>query len=309
MYKRLLPVIIVIEELVSLQFKLKHRETFMISCYIISEAKTVELLTHYIQKFPLTTLLGHTTLLAKDLSTIIKLKPKIVFVDASLLQSCKTTLLRIAHLCTVIYVSDDKRTAIDALDALAFDFVLKDHSFERFEMSMNKFVQFSLRTPESEPKNIAIPIQDFFFIKIDAKGSKQVKIRCDDVVYIEAEQNYVKLHLVCGKCYTSHNTMIEMEESLPQHQFGRVHKSFIINFQHINSIEGDDIYLSEHERPKIHIGNTYKKAFLEKKNQNLIRRKTYLQVLDYGSTASIFSVMTGWLFDLNDLFMKGLSLI
>lgn len=148
-----------------------------------------------------------------------------------------------------------------------------------------------------------------FFVKIDAKGSKQLKISCNDVMYIEAEQNYVKLHLTTGKIYTSHNTMLEMEESLPQHQFGRVHKSFIINYQHINSIQGDDIYLTEHERPKIHIGNAYKKAFLEKKNQNLIRRKTYLQVLDYGSTASIFSVMMGWLLCSNDFFMAGLGLI
>lgn len=269
----------------------------MISCYIISEPKTVELLALHIQKFPLTALLGHSSIIAKDLSTILKLKPKIVFVDTSLLEKCKATLLRIAHLCTVIYISNDKKKAHDAYDVLGFDYILKSHNYERFEMSINKYVQFSLRTPEPDKKNLITLIDDFFFIKTDAKGSRQVKVQCNDVLYIEAEQNYVKLHLVNGKVYTSHNTMMEMEDCLPHNQFGRVHKSFIINYHQINSIEGDDIYLTEHERPKIHVGNTYKKAFLEKKNQNLIRRKTYLEVVDYGSTASVFYFIIGWLCD------------
>lgn len=272
----------------------------MISCYIISEPKTVELLAHHIQKFPLTALLGHSSMIDKDLSTILILKPKIVFVDTSLLEKCKATLLRIAHLCTVIYVSNNQKKALEAFNVLGFDYILKNHSYDRFEMSINKYVQFALRTPEPDRKTQVTIIDSFFFIKTDAKGSRQVKIRCDDVLYIEAEQNYVKLHLLNGKVYTSHNTMMEMEECLPQHQFGRVHKSFIINYQHINSIEGDDIYLTENERPKIHIGSTYKKAFLEKKNLNLIRRKTYLQVLDYGSSTSIFSVMLAWFLNLSN---------
>lgn len=281
----------------------------MISCYIISEPKTVELLAHHIQKFPLTALLGHSSIIAKDLSTILKLKPKIVFVDTSLLEKCKATLLRIAHLCTVIYVSNNQKKALEAFDVLGFDYILKNHSYERFEMSINKYVQFSLRTPEPDRKIPITIIDDFFFIKTDAKGSRQVKVRCNDVLYIEAEQNYVKLHLVNGKVYTSHNTMMEMEESLPQHQFGRVHKSFIINYDQINSIEGDDIYLSENDKPKIHVGNTYKKAFHEKKNLSLIKRKTYLEVLDYGTTASIFSVLIGFFYDIQELFIMGVTLI
>lgn len=133
----------------------------MINCYIISEPKTVKLLRHYIEKFPLTALLGHSSLLPKDLSTIINLKPKIVFVDASLLEKCKATLVRIAHLCTVIYVAENKTTAMDAFDALAFDYLLKDHGYERFEMSINKFVQFSLRVPEAKQKLHNAPIEGF----------------------------------------------------------------------------------------------------------------------------------------------------
>jgi len=262
----------------------------MISCYIFSETQTVHLLDQHISRFPLTTLIGHSTLLSKDLSTIIKLKPKIVFVDASLLGTCKTTLVRIAQLCTVIYVSDTSEHAMLAFEALGFDYLLKSHSFERFEMSINKFVQFSLRAPEGNRQQ-AVSITHFFFIKADAKGLKEVRIRYCDVLYIEAEQNYVRIHLVDGRNYTSHNTMKEMEESLPEELFGRVHKSFIINYEKISSIEGNDVYLSESGKPKIHVGNTYRKAFNDKKNQNIIKRKTFLQVMDLSRNASLIAIM------------------
>ena len=258
----------------------------MISCYIISEQKTVDLLSHHIERFPLTMLLGHSCLISKDLGTISKLKPKIVFVDASLLHKCKATLLCIAQLCTVIYISDCKNTAIDAFDALGFDYILKSHTYERFEMSINKFVQFALRAPEPIKIHSDI-ITNSFFIKADSKGLKEIRINCAEVLYIEAEQNYVNIHMVNGKKHTTHNTMKEMEECLPEKQFGRVHKSFIINYEKITIVEGNDIYLSENERPKIRIGYTYRKAFHEKKNQILIKRKSFLEVLDFSRNASI----------------------
>ena len=263
----------------------------MINAYIIGEKSTIDILKIHIEKHPLTELQGYSLESSKDLHTILFLKPKIIFVDTSVIRNYKAMLLRIGQECSIIYIANCSSDAFDAFELLAFDYLLKPLSFERFEKSINKFIQLSLLAalPQDAITRRLDPITDSFFIKADLKGLKEVLVKCHEVLFIEADQNYVFIHMIDQRKYICHHTMKEMEESLPLAYFIRVHKSFIINYNQVTSIEGNVIVLNDNEKQKILIGNTYRKAFFDRKNQKVIKKhKTHFFLADYySSTASL----------------------
>ncbi|MBB2144006.1 hypothetical protein GM921_00785 [Pedobacter sp. LMG 31464] len=108
-------------------------------------------------------------------------------------------------------------------------------------------------------------------MKTDTKGIKEVKIFYKDIVYIEAQHNHVIVYLENNKQHVVFNTMKDMEENLPFALFSRIHKSFIINDDKISYIEGNAVILNDNTKLKIVIGNTFRKAFIEKKNKRVIK--------------------------------------
>jgi two-component system LytT family response regulator len=284
----------------------------MISCYVIGELSTIEILRLQIDKFPLTTLTGYSNNPSKDIDLILKLRPQIVFVDTSLIEKNKPILFHIAKECTLIYLSESATHAYDAFEVLGFDYLLKPHSYERFEMSINKFIQVSLSTTNVKPRQVEHlePITESFFIKVDKKGQKEVLIKCNEILYIEADQNYVFLHMIDGQQYICHNTMKEMEKSLPISYFIRVHKSFIINYDRVTGIERNRIIVDNDPKIIIHIGNTYKKAFFERKNQKIIKKHSrhFLSHDYYSSSACLLFFITNFLINLMDMANASLQL-
>lgn len=263
----------------------------MISCYIIGDITTIETLTTYIEKFPITQLKGSSLLDFNNLEGLLIDIPTILFVDASLMIKYKPALIRIGKLCSLVYVSDTQIYAYEAFETFALDYLLKPLSFDLFEESMNKFINFSLQAPERTPSALQVStITDSFFIKSDARGQKDILIKCNEVIYIEALQNEVILHTI-HKDYICYNTLKDMEENLPDRYFIRVHKSFIINYDKITSVERNLITLDGNEKFTVQIGNTYKKAFLERKVKKNIRKKNYSNVISFSKYAMMFIFM------------------
>lgn len=244
----------------------------MINCYVIGEISTVELLCDYINSYPLTELKGFAFAAPDSFSPVFSIRPNIVFLDSRLLDSYEPWLSRIRQFSSIIIISDNTLKAFEAFENLAFDYLLKPLPFDRFIKSINKYSHLSELSTGNKSSGKRM-ITDSFFIKADSKGLKEVLIKCDNLVFIEALQNYVILHMLDGTKFTCYNTMKEMEEALPEQEFIRVHKSFIINDSKIISIEGNTILIQGAGKEKIVIGNAYKKAFLEKKNKRLIRKE------------------------------------
>lgn len=277
----------------------------MISCYIIGDKTIVDTLKKHIEKFPLTTLIGTSSVTLNNFGVILNNIPKILFVEVSHIEKFKSALIKLGQLCSIIYVADTKDFAYEAFETLALDYLIKPLTFAAFERSINKFINFSLLAPEKRASIIQLndkieAITDSFFIKSDFRGQKEVLIKCNDVVFIEAEQNHVVLRTV-DKKFICHNTLKEMEENLPDKYFIRVHKSFIINYDKITSVEGNVIVLNENDKFKIQIGNTYKKAFFERKSQKIIRKKNYFDLVGYSKYASLVLFFSNLLVDYGEL--------
>lgn len=103
--------------------------------------------------------------------------------------------------------------------------------------------------------------QDFVFIK---SKSKLVKVNHSDIYFVEALKDYVIIHSENGR-YTIHSTMKDVENKLPENDFMRVHRSFIVRLDKIKEIEGTNMTM-ENNAKDIPIGGSYKEALMNKLN-------------------------------------------
>jgi len=134
---------------------------------------------------------------------------------------------------------------LDGFELNALDYLVKPISFERFLKAALRAKEYyevrnkNLSEAEGSSKG------KFFFIKAD---NKLVKIFFEDILYVEALQNYVSIHTKTKK-YITYLTFKSIEEYLPDDQFIKTHKSFIVSASKIDHIEGNDIRIGEHHIP------------------------------------------------------------
>lgn len=147
------------------------------------------------------------------------------------------------------------------------DYLLKPISFKRFVKSADKVYRLMSGYQHEVPQKdviVSAPVNksDFIFIKTEYKMQK---VNLSDILYIEGLKDYLIVKTTDDKILTLQK-MKKMEESLPDDNFIRVHKSYIIALNKIETIERNRIKIGEKLIP---IGETYRKLFfeyLEKKN-------------------------------------------
>ena len=127
--------------------------------------------------------------------------------------------------------------ALDAFELNVLDYLLKPFAFERFLKACNKAKDY-LETLQ-KIGGFNRPGTDYFFIK--SNGTYE-KIMHQDLVWVEAKQNYVVLHTDSRKLIV-YLTLKGISDVLPEHQFLKIHKSVIINIDKVSSIEGNVIHM------------------------------------------------------------------
>jgi DNA-binding LytR/AlgR family response regulator len=147
------------------------------------------------------------------------------------------------HAPPVIFTTAYPQYALEGFDLNALDYLVKPISFDRFLKAVMKAREYY----EIRQKNLigAEQKDDFFFIKAD---NKLVKIFFDDILFVEALQNYVAIHTRTKK-FISYLTFKSIEDYLPQEQFIKTHKSYIVSAARIDNIDGDTIRIGEHHIP------------------------------------------------------------
>lgn len=159
----------------------------------------------------------------------------------------------------VIITTAYKEYALEGYELNVIDYLNKPFSFERFIKALSKVKdRISLNTsPAVEaPKETMEHSVDFVFIKAD---KKTYKLSFDEILYIEALGDYVKLYTK-SEIIVSYLSLKKLENILPYELFPRVHKSFIISLSKIKSIEGNMVNI---EDKKITVGSSYRKKFFE----------------------------------------------
>ena len=220
----------------------------MIKCVIIDDEPLARKgLKEYIADVEFLELVGefHSPLKVADL--IAKGEVQLLFLD---IQMPKITGLEffktLKKAPPVIFTTAYPQYALEGFDLNALDYMVKPISFDRFlKAALRAREYYELRSENQKAGISSGNAAEHFFIKAD---NKYVRINYEDVLFVEALQNYVTVHTK-EKKYITYLTFKSVEEYLPAELFLKVHKSFIVSLKKIDSIEGMDIRIGTHLVP------------------------------------------------------------
>ncbi|MBI5402253.1 MAG: response regulator transcription factor [Ignavibacteriae bacterium] len=152
----------------------------------------------------------------------------------------------------VIMTTAYRNYAVDAFDLNVTDYLLKPFSFDRFLQAVEK--AHTLIKSEQPHLTSESTERKYFFVKSDGK---LIKVNFDDILYIEGMSEYLVIKTRNGNIITLQNFR-NIEESLPDSGFVRIHKSYLVSLNKIESVKGQCVIISGKELP---IGNKFKKEF------------------------------------------------
>jgi DNA-binding LytR/AlgR family response regulator len=162
----------------------------------------------------------------------------------------------------IIIVTGQEKYALEAYEYDVVDYLLKPLALPRFYKSVNK-AQKRFQDRESISK-----YPEEIFIK--KKNSTLVRLKYDDILWVEALENYVTVNTFKEK-FTIHFTMKAIENKLPLVKFKRVHRSYIVNIHRIEYIEDNNVVIKVESGSKvIPIGKSFRDNLMD--DLNLISR-------------------------------------
>ena len=242
----------------------------MLKCIAIDdEPLALRQLTSYISKIPYLDLVAKYNNALEAQQMLAGEKADLIFVDINMPDLNGVDFVRaLIDRPMVIFTTAYSEYAVEGFKLDAVDYLLKPFSFADFSRAAAKANSlYELRQgrlpaqPDSDseatPKD-----REYISVKADYKVSL---VRIADIVYIESEGEYVRMHLCDGSTITTLFRLKNMEAALPSEQFMRVHRSYIVNLRAIRSYVRGRIFLSDTEY--VPIGENYKEAF-----QNYIDR-------------------------------------
>ncbi len=155
----------------------------------------------------------------------------------------------------VIFTTAYSKYALESYELDVQDYLVKPISFERFLKACSKAKDF-YALKQAGNKTV-LKNDEYFFIRC---ADRYEKILYDELLYMEAMENYVIFHTISGK-FISYLTLKAVESYLPADKFLKVHKSYIIAIPKIESIDGSDIIIKGKSIP---ISRTLKDEVMNK---------------------------------------------
>ncbi|WP_410221391.1 LytR/AlgR family response regulator transcription factor [Pedobacter sp.] len=147
----------------------------------------------------------------------------------------------------IIFTTSEPSYAAEAFDLNVVDFLVKPVTPVRFLKAIEKAKEII--------KNKSIAFSDVSYEYAFIRESNAIKrIKIDDIIFLEATGDYVKIFFA-NQTYSIYSTFKEIEQKLPGDIFLRVHRSFIVNLNKIDTAEGKTLIINNHFVP---VSNTYK---------------------------------------------------
>ena len=221
---------------------------------IDDEAPARDLIRRYLQAYPDIEISGEADNGFAAMKLLREQNPQLMFLDIQMPKLTGFEMLELLdHQPEIIFSTAFDQYAIRAFELNVVDYLLKPYSKDRFDAAMQKALTLihsgSPAHQQLQSLCNSITLQSGSLTRIAVKDRQQIHvIPVDDIVYIEADGDYVKLH-TDKKAFLKEKTMKYFEESLPQ-QFIRIHRSYIVNVNEVAKIE-----LYEKENYRVHLKN------------------------------------------------------
>ncbi|HJD77173.1 MAG TPA: LytTR family DNA-binding domain-containing protein [Bacteroides reticulotermitis] len=164
---------------------------------------------------------------------------------------------KIPETTLIIFTTAFAEFAIDSYEVDAIDYLVKPIKPERFSKAVEKAIYYhEMLLSEERNTNVEQVENSFMFIKSDRRF---FKVNFDDILFIEGLKDYVIIQSESQRLIT-HMNLKTIHEQLPQSQFIRINRSYIVNKDRINSFSNNDVFIDKYE---IAIGNFYRDSFFE----------------------------------------------
>lgn len=224
----------------------------MIKCIIVEDERLAQQVVEaYIERTAQFELLAICSNALEATAILNRQQVDLIFLDIQLPGMTGLNFLRtLQKPPLVILTTAHPDYALESYEFNVIDYLLKPISYERFLKAVNKIVEGSLLSQKTAVEN------DHIYIK---SSGKFIKVNFTDIIYIEGMKDYLKICTSTSNIVTL-QTMNEMERLLPQQQFIRVHKSYIVSLKHIRSIYGNNI---ETEKLTVPVGINYKERVMQ----------------------------------------------
>lgn len=239
----------------------------ILKCVAIDdEPLALELLSKFVSQTAFLKLEGKFSNAIEALSFLNQNEVQLIFMDIQMPDLSGMELARIldgkknTEKTRIIFCTAYNQFAIEGYKVEALDYLLKPYSYEDFLTAATKAYQYFDRIQNAPMVKSTEPAaqQEFIFLKVEYQ---LVKVMLKDITHVEAYKDYVKVHLKSkANPLLSLTSMKNMEELLPSEKFMRVHRSFIVALDHIDSVAKNVIQIGNHQ---IAVGENYKDLFLE----------------------------------------------
>ena len=193
------------------------------------------------------------------LKYINKFPIDLLFLDIKMPSMTGISLLKTLKQNTaVIFTTAYSDYAVESYELNAIDYLLKPINQNRFQQAVDKANDYFkyIRTVDSSSRTDIYIRADFSLIKVPLA----------DILYIEGLGDYLKIYIKDRKTIVARMAMKEIMNDLPEKDFIRVHRSFIVPINRIQSVRNKIITLPEKQIP---IGNTYVEEFFKRYSDNL----------------------------------------
>ena len=235
----------------------------MINAIIVDdEPLAQDILETYLERIPEIELVAKCANAFEANEVLNKEDVDLMFLDINMPQLTGTDFLRgLTDPPVTIFTTAYPNYALDGFELNALDYLVKPISMDRFLQACNRAVEQA----ELQQKAKALPVQDggpgYFFVKAD---KKLVRVNIDEIVYIEGLKDYVIIRLPNDRVITL-QTMKSLEEKLPTSDFQRIHRSYIVNLERIEALQGNMVEVKEKGKiTTLPVGKSYRDILAER---------------------------------------------
>lgn len=220
-----------------------------ISCLAVDdEPPALDILRKYISSVQSLELVGTCSDAVEALNSIRQRSVDLIFLDIQMPQILGTDFLRtLKNPPKVIFTTAFRKFAIEGFELDAVDYLLKPISFERFLKAVNKVMDASLNGTlniENEQQNKLSTDNSIYF----RSDRKMIKVALADILYIESLKDYIKVVATSGTIITK-QSISSIEETLSKEMFLRIHRSFIVALNKIESYSNELVWIGKAELP------------------------------------------------------------
>ncbi len=228
-----------------------------IRCLIVDDEELARtLLENYVNRLPFLELAGKCKNPLEAMAILQQEPVDLLLLDIQMPELSGIDFLKsLTQKPFTVFTTAYESYALEGYSLDVVDYLLKPIGFERFLQAVNKVVErMAQRQPMPAP---TLPAKDFVLVKSEHKIHR---LPLDEILYIQSMREYVAFYTPAGRIL-SLGSLKSLEEELPADRFMRVHKSYIVALDKVNSLEGNMLHVGKEPLP---IGASYKEEVLRR---------------------------------------------